>query len=359
MATAVRQKSMLETKAYPLDMAALMPDGALFTAVQMTASRTPPFPLQPTTLFTSVAIGETTLALNVDPGPGARLVLEPGTGAEEKLKVISTTPNAGHWDCVVRPGAWVVHASNAPVSYEPGVNARLFVDDTPTWAGSVVTPMIHRGAYLQKYRISYLGDLNNGESIEDEFILEVVDPIPSVTNIKQPSEIRDLAADFTKLLEEPHQAGATLSSAVLYVPSAVDTATSNLAAVANPGAATISLNAHPGIGAMLTLTPAGLITSNTPPERVYVSNVTGSGPYTVSIVPTLEFSHVNGADVTVYQGFSGAFVTSVNSTFQGLFAINRARGGQAGKLLKLVWVATTSQGEVLQVSGLVSIEEEA
>jgi hypothetical protein len=105
------------------------------------------------------------------------------------------------------------------------------------------------------------------------------------------------------------------------------------------------------------LTPAG--TGNNPPERVYVTNVTGGGPYTVTITPDLEFQHSNGADVTIYQGYSGAFVTSPNSTFQGLFAINRARGGQAGKVLKLVWVATTSQGEVQQVSGLVSIEEEA
>jgi hypothetical protein len=78
----------------------------------------------------------------------------------------------------------------------------------------------------------------------------------------------------------------------------------------------------------------------------------------VTVTPDLEFQHVNGADVTIYQGYTGAFVTSPTSTFQGLFAINRARGGQAGKTLKLVWLATTSQGEVLQVSALCSIEEE-
>lgn len=354
MAAPTRTKSLLAMKAFPLDMSALIAPGAVLTAVQMTASRTTPYPLQATTLAAPVAIADGTVSLNVHPGVGALLKLEPGTGVEEALKVVSVSGSAP-WVCTIKPVAWAAHSASAAVSYEPGVNTRLFVDDTPTPAGTQVTPFLQKGVYGQKYRISYLGTANDGQEVEDEFTLEVIDPAGIGPNIKQPSETRDLAADFTKPLEEPHQAGATLSSGATYVSSAVSSFTTQLSAQANSGATTLSLASHPGIGAMLILTPAG--TGSTPPERVYVSNVTGTGPYTVTLVSDLEFTHASGADVTVFQGYSGAFLTSTTPTFQGLLAINRARRGQAGKTLKVAFVVTTSQGERLHGNTLVAIEE--
>jgi hypothetical protein len=353
----IRTKSFLATKAYPLEMDELVATGAVLETVQMCASLTDPYPLQPTTLNQPVVIGAGTVSLNANPGEGALLIIEPGTGNEEKLKVISITGSAP-WVCTIKPTAWADHASSAPVSYEPGRNTRLFVDSTPTPSGTLVVPFLQKGVHNMNYRVSYLAHSNDNQDVEDEFRLEVRDRPSSGTNIKQPSETRDLAADFTKALEEPHQAGATLSSGTAYVSSATSTGTAQLAAQANPGVGTITLNTHPGVGAMLVLTPAALLTSNNPPERVYVTGVSGSGPtYTVTILPDLEFTHVNGADVTVFRGFTQAFLVSPTSTFFGLTAVNRARGGQAGRVLQVAWLVTTSQTEVHHANALVSLEE--
>jgi hypothetical protein len=355
MAAPIRAKSMLETRAYPLQMDELIAAGDSLSTVQMTASRTAPFPLQPTTLGAAVSAGATTLVLNANPGVGALLLIEPSTGAQERLKVVGISGTGPTWTATVRPVLWANHANAAPVSYEPGMNARLFVDDTPTPVGTVVTPMIRKGAHGQHYVISYLGTCTSGQEVEDEFVLEVLDKVAIGPNIKQPTEMRDVAADFTKLLEEAHQGGATLSSVTASVANQVSTAVGSLTALASPGATTISLNVHPGLGAMLVLTPAGLPTSNTPPERVYVTTVTGSGPFTCTILPDLEFSHAGGVDVTIYPGYNPAFFTATTSTIQGLTAINRARGGQDGTTLQLTWLATTSQAEVLQINALCQI----
>jgi hypothetical protein len=366
MVAPIRTMSFLETKMFPLDMGALIPVGALITSVQMTASRTDPFPLQTASLFATAAIGSTTMQVSaaVNPGVGALLILEPGLGAEEKFKVIAIAGASSPWTLTLDHASFVQHTSGAGISYEPGMNTRLLVDDTPPFSGTVVNAVLRKGAHAQKYRVSYLAACNNGTAHEDEFLLEVLDKASTNSEDKQPYEIVDIAADFEKLLEEPHHSAATLSTAVAYVSSALPlTPNAQLAAAATPGNTTITLNAHPGIGAMLILTPAG--TGNNPPERVYTTNVTGAGPtYTVTILPDLEFTHSNGADVQVYQGFNTTFLTQTASTsIVGKAVFHRAQRGQAGKSLKVVWLATTSvipaisQAEVLSTTGLITLEE--
>jgi hypothetical protein len=360
MEAPVRRKSMLETKNYPLDIGALIPALAILTSVQMTASRKAPFPLQGATLNTTAAVGSTTVSVNatVNPGVGALLIFEPSLGPEEKIKAIAIAGASSPFTVTLDHPTFVAHASGSGISYEPGMNARLFLDDTPTFAGTVITPAIQKGAHGQKYRISYLVVTNIGTRHEDEFILEVDDKASTNTEIKQPYEIVDIAADFEKLMEEPHHVAATINSAVDYISSALPVATpSQLTALASPGTPTISLNTHPGIGAKLILTPAG--TGSNPPEHVYVTNVTGAGPFTVTITPDLEFQHSNGADVTVFLGFNTTFLTQTASTsILGKSVIHRAQRGQAGKQLKSVWIATTSQAELLSTTGLISLEEE-
>lgn len=350
-------KSMLETRNYPLAMAALIAQGATLESVQYFASRTTPYPLQSTTLAAPIVVGDTTIHLTADPKAGALLIIEPGAGAEERLKVISTTPHTGHFDATVIPMTWAAHSNGAAVSYEPGVSARCLVDDTPTPSGTNVSVAFRYGAHGQTYRVSAHGVANDTQEVEDEFLVAVADLTPTVTNIKQPTEMRDLAGDFTLRLAEAHQnpGTTTISSAVAYVNDHLTSTTTTLAAQATAEDTTISLVAHPGIGAMLILTPAG--SGANPPERVYVSNVSGGGPYTVTITPPVEFTHTNGADVTVFGGVSVNFLVSASSTISGLEAINRAKGGQHGKQFKVTWVATTSQGEVLTTNGLVSTTE--
>jgi hypothetical protein len=360
VAAPTRTKSALETKAYPINLAALLSVGATLDTVQMTASRAAPmlgaFPLQQTTLAGAVSIGDGTIQLHANPGVGALLIIRPGQGDEERVKVTAISGTEDPFTATITPVAWAGHSNSDPVSYEPGVNARLFADDTPTPSGTSVTPMIRLGSQGQTYRISALATANDNQVVEDEFTLVVSDIATVGTNIKQPSETRDLAMDFANKLAEAHQAGATISSATLYVSSLTNTATAQLGADAAAGASTITMNAHPGVGAMLIVTPAG--TGVNPAERVYVSSVSGSGPtWDATILPSLEFAHTNGADITVYQGYSGAFVTSPTSTISLLEVINRARRGQAGQSLRLMWLATTSQGEVLQSVGTVELQE--
>jgi hypothetical protein len=366
MVAPIRFKSMLEVKAFPLDIAALLPASTTITSVQMTASRMLPFPLQTASLAATAAVGSTTIQVSaaVNPGVGALLILEPSLGAEEKVKVTAISGASSPWTATLDHSTFVPHTIGAGISYEPGMNARLFVDDTPPFVGTVIYPVLQKAAYNQKYRISYLVVTNIGTRHEDEFTLEVVDKASTKTEIKQPYEIVDMANDFEKLMEEPHHSAATIPGAVAYISSALPLSPNpQLAAQANPGTSTITLNAHPGIGAMLILTPAG--TGNNPPELVYVTNVTGSGPtYTVTVTPDLEFQHSNGADVEVHLGYNTTFLTQTSATsIVGKAVIHRAQRGQAGKVLKSVWVATTSVlpaiglAEQLSTTGLISVEE--
>ena len=127
--------------------------------------------------------------------------------------------------------------------------------------------------------------------------LSILDPIPGAedTKIKQPSEQVFVAANFEKLLNESHQAGATLSPGTTFA-LLTTTTTTTLDSLAAAEAGTISLVADPGVGAMLVIEPSGF------PEQVYVSAVTGSGPFTATITPTLEEQHGATTPVTVYAG---------------------------------------------------------
>jgi hypothetical protein len=365
MVAPIRNMSMLETKMFPLDMAALIPSGALITSVQMTASRMDPFPLQSASLTPLTSAGSSTLQVSTttSPGVGALLILDPGSGPEEKVKVVAISGTSPNWTITTDHPTFVSHNAGAGISYEVGMNARLFVDDTPPFVGTVVNPVLRKGAHGQKYRISYLADCNNGTRHEDEFTLEVLDKASTNSEVKQPYEIVDIAADYEKLMEEPHHSAASLSSAVAYVSSTTPlTPNPQLTAPAPAGSTTITLNAHPGIGAMMILTPAG--TGNFPSERVYATNVTGAGPYTVTVLPDLEFTHSTGADVQVYPGFNTTFLTqTAHTSILGKSVIHRAQRGQAGKVIKVVWLATTSvipaisMAEVLSTTGLISLEE--
>jgi hypothetical protein len=350
MAAPGRTKTPMESRLVPFNMDALIASGASLTSVQAFASRT--LPLRGTTLFADVAVGATTIELNADPKAGALLIIEPGSGSEETLKVVSVSGASVPFLATVTPPAWSTHSATGSVNYEDGVSARLLVDDTPTPSATSVTVQLQKGAHGQIYRISVVGTCNNGEVVEDEMQLTVTDVAPTETNIKQATETRDVAGNLALLLSEPHQSSATLSSATAFVSASGLTTTTQLSAQANAEDSNVLLVAHPGIGAKLILNPAG-----PNPEHVYVSNVTGTGPYTATVNPTLEFTHSSGVDVTVFQGVGVNFLTSTTSTIQALAVINRARHGAVGKTFKILWLATTSQGELLQLSGLVSVQE--
>ena len=351
----IRVKTQCEQRSYPWDFDELIATGAIITSVEVFISRMPSLsaPLIGTQLDNAVSAASSTVDLVSNPGAGALLILEPGTANEERLKVISVAGVTAPFVCTVRPLTWFAHTDTSPVSYEPGMNARMVIDDTPTPSGVMVTPQIQRGTDQQNYRVTGLATANNGETREDEFELQIRDPVPgaSDTNIKQPSEQVFVAANFEKLLNEPHQAGATLNPGTTFA-SVTTTTTTQLTVPASAGAPTLSLLANPGVGAMLVIDPSGFT------ERVYVSAVGGTGPFIATITPTLEEPHSSGVNnVTVYGGVSGTLLTSPTSVIQDQFAVNTARRGAANKTFKLVWLVSTSQSEVLQHSGLLSTAE--
>lgn len=366
MAAIVKTKLPMERRIYPFALANKMGAGAVITSVQAFISCAAPplgnYPLQATTLAAAAALNASTVTVAAgafgDPRAGALLILEPGTANEETLKVVSTAINGANFDCIVRPVTFVAHTSGVSVSFEPGETARMLINATPTAAGSNVSIEIERGCYGQKYRASVLANCNDGQIVEDEMTLDVTEPaITESPGVKQPTEEVFIASEMDDLMEEPHQLGATISTATAFASLTVAVApVPTLAAQASRGTNTISLNVNPGIGARLVLTPAG--SGAAPPERVYVENVTGSGPFSVTINPSLEFTHNNGVQVTTFLGLIPNLLSSASSTITGKTVKNLSRRGRAGTQVQLAWLATTSQLERLQHNALLNIQED-
>jgi hypothetical protein len=366
MAAIVKTKLPMERRIYPFALANKMGAGAVITAVQAFISRAAPplgvFPLQATTLATASALNTNTVRVVGgafgDPRAGALLILEPGTANEETLKVVSTTPTGGDFDCVVRPVTFIGHNTGVSVSFEPGESARMLVNATPTGSGTNVSVEVQHGCDSQKYRLSVVATCNDGQIVEDEATLEVQEPVITESpGVKQPTEEVFVASEMDDLMEEPHQAGATISSATAFASLVVAVApVPTLAAQATRGTTTISLSINPGIGGKLVLTPAG--SGAAPPERVYVENVTGSGPFSVTVNPPLEFTHNNGVQVTTFLGLIPNLLSSASSTIAGKTVKNLSRRGRAGTQVQLTWLATTSQLERLQHNALLNIQED-
>jgi hypothetical protein len=347
-----RVKTPMERRICPFDLTLKISTGAEIDTVQVCVSRMTT--IASTTLAGNVTIGDTSVLLNADPKAGALLIIDPSGSSEETVKVVSVTGVSAPFTANILPPAWANHSTSGAVNYEPGMNARMLVDDTPIPVSPEnlhVYVEVQRGADGHSYRVSVIGTCDDGEVIEDEMTLSVSEVVGSNTRIKQPVETVDLRGNIAPLLTEPHQDGVTLSSAVAFA-SQQGAASTTLSSAAAAEIDTILLTAHPGIGALLTLN------ANQPnQEKVHVSGVSGGGPYSVVINPPLEFDHANAEPVSFEMGVSTNFLVSTVSTIQDLEVLNRARRGAAGKVFRVVWLATASNSERLQQSGLVSVQE--
>jgi hypothetical protein len=137
---------------------------------------------------------------------------------------------------------------------------------------------------------------------------------------KQPSEVFTAAFDFAAPLAI---SSANLASGVLLASDkTVTPIATTLAAGPSADDSTISLTAHPGIGARLTINAAGGTA-----EMVKVSNVSGSGPYTCTINPALAYDHATGEPVSVEPGVSPMLLVSTTATIVGTRAVYRIRRG--------------------------------
>jgi hypothetical protein len=342
---ATNTKAPSERRPLPFQFANLLSAGAALVSAVCFASRKLD-ELLTTTLGGNVAAEDATIALAADPGVGALLTVNPGGLTEEEFKV-SAVSGEGPYTCTIVPTAEFAHTSGDSVAYEPGASDRIFVDPTPAPVDTDVIPEVWNGADGQTYRLSCLATCDNGEVLELEVDLVVSELAPVGTTVKQPGETRDFAFELAALLD-----GETLDDAAVFV-SRVASGSTTLAALASIGDTTVSLTANPGIGALLTLNPAG-------PNRevLKVSGISGTGPFTATVNPTVEFGHSNGETVTYEPGATGRLLVSPTPTILGSAAIVRGRKGASGQQYRATMLGYNADDSVIvQLSGFISTPE--
>lgn len=170
-------------------------------------------------------------------------------------------------------------------------------------------------------------------------------PAVAETLQKNPQEIIDIA--FSMVNNVPQ--GATITSGEVYASRKpnTDPAIANLSttfsSTANADASTISLVANPGIGAYLLLHP---LASNE--ELVIATNVTGIGPFTVTIDPLLAYQHLSGGQVTYEPGVSSQILTSTVATVTAGVLSFRVQRGVSARGYRLFLFGNLDTGAILR-----------
>jgi hypothetical protein len=329
-------KTPAEVRKLPFLLAALIPGGATLLTASGYASRK--VSGISTTLQAPSSVEASTLALNADPGGGAKLVVNPAGATEETFKVNSVTGSSPPFLCALSHTAEQAHSAGEPVNYEPGVSSRFLTSTAAAISGSVATLTCQNGADGQIYTVSVLGVLDNGETIELEVEVLVSGLAPTFTATKQVDEVRDLSFNFGA---SAALANSALQSAVGFVSRDAAVGTT-LAALAAIGAPTIQLTANPGVGSLLTVNPSG---SNQ--EKLLVSGISGAGPYVCTVNPSPDFTHSNGEAITYEPGVTSRLFTSATASITGTQAIFRARRGAAGQRYRMTVLATLANTEVV------------
>lgn len=122
--------------------------------------------------------------------------------------------------------------------------------------------------------------------------------------VMEPSEDWDVVFSYAGKLPT----GATIASAQIFASEIiVPLESTTLAGAAALDATSLSLTANVGSGAKLLLEPDTALA-----EAVKVTTVTGTGPYTATIVPSLRRAHALNAVVKYEPGLSAIIVESAN-----------------------------------------------
>lgn len=305
-----------------------------------------------TTLTAQLNPEDATATLDDDPGVGTRLTVDPGSAAlEETFKVTSSTPSGGNFICGIVPTAEQLHLATATVNYEPGDTARLLDDETPTPVSTVAPFYVEEGCSGNGYRVSVLGTCDNGEIVEDEVDIDVVEFTPTTEVTKQPAEIKDIAVSFAGWTD---LYSTTLSSVQVFLSRTL-TKGSTVNGSNTAGATTLNINAvtdigSPGVGALLIVN-AGQANA----EKLLVSAVGGSGPYACTVSP-LQFAHANAEVVSVQPGVNARVLVSAAVVMAE--AIIRLRQATAGQTYLMAVIGTLADGQVVQKSITLIVTEE-
>lgn len=304
-----------------------------------------------TTLSVPIVAGDPSVQLPINPGVGAKLIVSVGSDVDEETFKVTAVTGSGPFVCTINPTAEFPHTGS--VSYAVGESARFLVISTGTVSGTDVTFRGQRGADGKHYDVWVIAPLTNGESVEDEQDILVSELISETVVEKQPSEITDLPFDFTKKIPETQ----TLTSAVAWVSRILEPLPSTQ--VAGTGGAintsTIQLAINPGVGALLTIDPAGQKR-----EVVKVTSVSGaSAPFTATVDPLLWYAHSSGEAVDYEPGSSTRLLTSTTASVVPAAgeATVRSRLGAANQEYRVNLLGTCSDGSKIQGQALLHVVE--
>lgn len=343
---AIDEKAPSELRPVTFHLGPQIPAGATLLSIQAYASlRAAGYS---TTLAADAAAEAATITLADNPKAGALLTINPGSPtAEETVKVLSMAGNVATLAHTLEQA----HSNGTTVSYEPGWNARLLVDETPTPVGTDVTLWVQNGADGKTYRLSVIGPLDDGQVIEEERDLVVTEHAPIRTITLQVDHIADVEFGYDNPVA---LAGNNLASAVAWISRETSVSTT-LGAGVTAGDATVTLAANPSAGALLTLNPTG-----TKQEKLKVTSVSGTGPYVCTVHPTPDFDHSSGEPLTFEPGVSARLLASTTATIVGATkAVVRKRKGMANQTYRLTLLGTlATTGERIQGGAHLAIIEE-
>ena len=157
---------------------------------------------------------------------------------------------------------------------------------------------------------------------------------------KQPSETF-LVQIFA---EEYLPPGRTIAACELYASRKTATLSAALAASSVADATSIQMTQHPGVGARLIINQAGATA-----ELVKADAVSGSGPYTVTVFPSLMFAHLNGEAIDYEPGFStGVLVSTVPTIANGDEIFPHLTRGVSGHTYRISMVMTLDNGDIIE-----------
>lgn len=166
--------------------------------------------------------------------------------------------------------------------------------------------------------------------------------------VKQPSEQYPFAIEFFGKLP----AGAALASGILLAANLKTQLSTTLTAGASAGATTLSLAADPKVGAIITL-DLGAVTQ----EEVQVKQISGAGPYSVTLTAPTEQAHANGAGAQYLPGTSTVLQSST-AGIAGTQAVAQLKGGQHKTDYRITFLITLDSGDTLEEDVTLSVRNQ-
>lgn len=162
-------KQANESKTVGIDFTNRLPTGVTINSRLVYACQ-----LDPTeSLLTSpLAIDDTVMTTLNNVGNGAVVTLNPGAANEERVLVQTSVGNPA--TNTLGTSISKVHVAGEPILYYPGVTSEI-IDITNPLSGNIVQIKLRRGAEGERYNIVVMTTLSNGDQVEDDIIMQVLD----------------------------------------------------------------------------------------------------------------------------------------------------------------------------------------